>query len=82
MFRTGELCEYDEPHKLLARHGSYLDRLVEHTGSAAAEKLRAMALAAHNERVSPEDPKSDDIALYVTQIWEGSIVTCNNDYYL
>ena len=44
------MCEYDEPHDLLTQPNSYLGRLVEHTGAIAAQKLKAMALKAHNER--------------------------------
>ena len=44
------MCEYDEPHVLLTQPNSYLGRLVEHTGAIAAQKLKAMALKAHNER--------------------------------
>ena len=52
MFCSGELCEYDEPHVLLAQHNSYLGKLVEHTGAIAAQRLKAMALSAYNERIS------------------------------
>ena len=50
MFRSGELCEYDKPHVLLTQHNSYLGKLVEHTGAIAAQRLKAMASSAYNER--------------------------------
>ena len=50
VLRAGELCEYGEPYELLSDPNSYLLRLVEHTGPAAAERLINMAHSAHAER--------------------------------
>jgi ATP-binding cassette subfamily C (CFTR/MRP) protein 4 len=51
MLRKGELIEFNEPHVLLQDPSSYLSKLVNHTGPAAAQRLRDMALDAHNKRI-------------------------------
>ena len=43
----GKVGEMDSPHALLQRQESHLNLLVEASGAAAAEGLRAMAKAAH-----------------------------------
>jgi ABC-type multidrug transport system fused ATPase/permease subunit len=49
LFESGLLCEYDEPHTLLADPTTKFSRLVAKTGAAAAQ-LREMARAAHEGR--------------------------------
>ena len=52
VLRSGQLCEYGDPHELLCDPDSYLRRLVEHTGPLAAQKLINMARTAHEERMN------------------------------
>jgi ATP-binding cassette subfamily C (CFTR/MRP) protein 4 len=51
ILRKGELIEFSEPHMLLQDPSSYLSKLVNHTGPAAAQRLRDMALDAHNKKI-------------------------------
>ena len=52
VLRSGQLCEYGDPHELLCDPESYLRRLVEHTGPLSAQKLINMARTAHEERMN------------------------------
>ena len=45
------MIEFDEPHSLLSQPLSYLSKLVDYTGPVAAQRLRNMALNAHNKRI-------------------------------